>query len=142
MLDQLSKILILKYFNVGQSSILINNFLKILYIKNTGISFGLFDGMRIPIILFSLLIIGYMIYEFIKNNKSISLIGISLVISGAFGNLIDRVFRGYVVDFISFTLFKREMSVFNLADACITIGVILYIISIFMEGYYERNNNK
>ena len=112
------------------------------YIQNIGISFGILSGMRFFIIGFSILIIGYMIYEFIKENKKINLIAISLIISGALGNLIDRVFRGYVVDFISFTLFKKEMSIFNVADSFITIGVIIYIICLFMEGKYERNSSK
>ena len=140
--DQLSKLIILKFFDVNESLVLIKNFLKIYYIQNIGISFGIFSGMRIPIIVLSILIIGYMIYEFIKSEKRVSLISISLIISGAFGNLIDRVFRGYVVDFISFTLFKKEMSIFNLADTFITIGVFIYIISLFMEGKYERVNSK
>ena len=140
--DQLSKLLILKSFNVGESSILIKGFLKLYYIQNRGISFGMFGSMRILIIIFSLLIIGYMIYDFIKTNNKINILADSLIISGAFGNLIDRIFRGYVIDFISFTLFKREMSIFNVADSFITIGVILYIINILMEGKYERIKNK
>ena len=66
----------------------------------------------------------------------------SLIISGALGNLIDRVFRGYVVDFISFILFNKEMAIFNVADAFITIGVVILLIYIFKEGKYERSNNK
>ena len=75
------------------------------------------------------------------NNKVIS-ISLSLIISGALGNLIDRIFRGYVVDFISFTIFDKEMAIFNVADTFITFGVVLLLIYLFKEGKHERSNNK
>ena len=83
-----------------------------------------------------------MIYEFIKTNNKCGIISSSLIISGALGNLIDRLFRGYVVDFFSFTIFKKEMAIFNVADSFITIGVIIYIIVLFMEGKNERIKSK
>lgn len=141
--DQLSKIIVINNFELYDSVILINNFLKFYYLENTGASFGILNGYTLLIILISILMIIYLIKE-IKNHKesNLLLISSSLIISGAFGNLIDRIFRGYVIDFISFTLFNREMPVFNLADTFITIGVILYIIMIFMESSNERNNSK
>ena len=82
-----------------------------------------------------------MIYEFIKSDNKLHLISTILIISGAFGNLIDRIFRGYVVDFISFTFFGYEASIFNVADSFITIGVIFYIINIILEGKYGKDNS-
>jgi signal peptidase II len=66
-----------------------------------------------------------------------------LILSGAFGNLIDRVVRGYVVDFISFTIFGHKMAIFNVADICVVLGVILYIFLMFVEGRKndEENSN-
>ena len=141
--DQISKIIVINNFELYESVILINNFLKFYYLNNTGASFGILSGKTLLIILISILMIVYLIKE-IKNHKesNLLLISSSLIISGAFGNLIDRVFRGYVIDFISFTLFNREMPVFNLADTFITIGVILYIIMIIMESSNVRNNSK
>ena len=141
--DQISKIIVINNFKLYDSVILINNFLKFYYLKNTGASFGILSGKTLLIILISVVMIIYLIRE-IKNHKesNLLLVSSSLIISGAFGNLIDRVFRGYVIDFISFTLFNREMPVFNLADTFITIGVILYIIMIIMESSNERNNSK
>ena len=133
--------MIIKYLGNNDSLIIINNLLKFLYIKNTGISFGILTGKVYLIICLSVLIIGYMVYEFIKSTSRLHLISVVLIISGAFGNLIDRIFRGYVVDFISFTFFGYEASIFNVADSFITIGVILYIINILMEGKYERINS-
>jgi signal peptidase II len=142
--DQISKYIIASNFNLYEKMIIINNFLKLEYIQNTGISFGLFSGNGIIIIIASLLIIGFMIYDMSKNESNIHKICCTLILSGAIGNLIDRIFRGYVVDFISFTLFNHQMAVFNIADVCIVIGVLLYIFLMFVEGKKEngKNNSK
>jgi len=141
-IDQISKLLIINSLNLLESKIIIPNFLKFTYINNTGISFGLFGGKQIIIIIITLLIIAVMIYELIKNNNKLVIISSILILGGAFGNLIDRIFRGYVVDFVSFTLFNNEMAIFNLADTFITFGVIIYVISIILEGKNERNSSK
>ena len=112
-----------------------NNFLKFSYIRNTGASFGIFSGNTIFIIILSLIIIAYIIYELIKHsNNMLYKVTCILILGGAFGNLIDRLFRGYVVDFISFTLFNKEMAIFNVADIFVTFGVLLYIYIILIEG--------
>lgn len=141
--DQVSKLFITNYFEVGDSLTIINNFLKFLYIKNTGAAFGLFmDNIFILIIITNILLV-YLIIELKKNiNNKVFVISLSLIISGALGNLIDRIFRGYVVDFISFTLFNKEMAIFNIADIFITIGVTILLVRIFKEGKYERIKNK
>lgn len=141
--DQISKVLITNYFEVGDSLSIINNFFRFLYIKNTGAAFGIFMNSKAMLIIVTLMLLVYLIIELKKNinNKVIS-ISLSLIISGALGNLIDRIFRGYVVDFISFTIFNKEMAIFNVADAFITIGVVLLLIYLFKEGKHERSNNK
>lgn len=141
--DQISKTLITNYFEVGDSLTIINNFFRFLYIKNTGAAFGIFMNSKIMLIIVTLMLLVYLIIELKKNiNNRVISISLSLIISGALGNLIDRIFRGYVVDFISFTIFNKEMAIFNVADAFITIGVVLLLIYIFKEGKHERSNNK
>jgi len=141
--DQLTKILVINNLSVNESFIIISNFFKFCYIKNYGISFGIFSGKSIMIVLLTIIIIGYMIYENIKNESS-KLLNVStlLILGGAFGNLYDRIFRGYVVDYVSFTIFGNEMAIFNLADIFITFGVIIYIVCLFMEGNYGKNSSK
>ena len=143
LLDQITKLLVVKFFDVDDYLIIIKDFLKFYYIKNIGASFGIFGGKTIMLILITFLVILYIIYE-MKNNKNnkLSLFSCILILSGAFGNLIDRLFRGYVIDFISFTLLKKEMAIFNLADIYITFGVILYIYVILMEGNSYGNKSK
>ena len=141
--DQIVKYLIVRNFSIGEEKILIDNFLKFIYIRNTGAAFGILSGNIIFLIGISLLLIFYIIKEMKKNiNNNLSLLSFSLIIGGAVGNLIDRIFRGYVVDFISFTLFQREMSIFNIADMYITIGVILLIYIVLKEGKYERVSSR
>ena len=141
--DQIVKYLIVNNFNIGEEKILIDNFLKFIYIRNTGAAFGILSGNIIFLIGISLLLIFYIVKEMKKNiDNNLSLLSFSLILGGAVGNLIDRIFRGYVVDFISFTLFQREMSIFNIADMYITIGVILLIYIVLKEGKYERVSSR
>ena len=143
LLDQISKFIVVNNFSLGESLILIKNFLKFTYIRNTGISFGILSNQVFLIVVFTLMIIVFVIKELINNrNQKLIVVSSILILSGAFGNLIDRVFRGYVIDFISFTLFKREMAIFNIADIFITFGVLLYIYIIVMEGKNERISSR
>lgn len=134
LLDQLSKFFIVSNFKVYDEWIIIKDFFKFEYVQNTGISFGLFSGGRILIIIASLVVIGFMIYDLFHEESKIHYFSCMLILSGALGNLIDRVVRGYVVDFISFTFFGHKMAIFNIADICVVIGVILYILLMFVEG--------
>ena len=138
-IDQIIKYLVVSNISIGSKKIIIDNFLKFIYIRNTGAAFGILSGNIIFLIFITVLLIFYIVNEMKKNiNNNLSLLSFSLILSGALGNLIDRVVRGYVVDYISFTLFNREMSVFNLADTYITIGVILLIYIVIKEGKNER----
>lgn len=141
LLDQISKFFIVSNFNVYDKLVIIKNFFKFEYVQNTGISFGLFSGSVIVIILASILVIGYMIYDLLHNKNKIHKLSCILILSGALGNLIDRVFRGYVVDFISFTLFNHEMAIFNIADILVVFGIGLYIILMFVEGKSKDGEN-
>lgn len=130
-IDFISKLLVINLLK-DNTLIIIKNFLKFSYVKNYGAAFGILSGSVILLILLTIIFIYYIIKE-IKNNSSnkLSMYSYILILSGALGNLIDRIFRGYVVDFISFRIFGREMAVFNIADSFITIGAILLIISMF-----------
>ena len=114
-LDQISK-----FYFFGKS-IYIFKYFSITSTFNTGITFGIFKGYNILFIFIILLIIGFVIYLY-KKDKKYSL-AYGFILAGAFGNLIDRVFRGFVVDFIDF----RIWPIFNLADAFVTMGVLLLI---------------
>ena len=130
-LDQLTKFLIKQNFQLNQSIPIIKNILHLTYIINTGSAFGLFKGLNIFFILFSIIVIIVIFYylkKIIENEKAL-LFAIGLLLGGTIGNLIDRVFYGVVTDFIDF----RIWPVFNLADSAVSISVILLIVLLWKK---------
>lgn len=142
--DQLSKYLILKNFSIGESLNLLP-ILDIYLILNTGIAFSLFnDGGtfgRWILVFLVFLVCLYLVYilttEYLTNYESIALL---MILSGGIGNLIDRTFRGYVVDFINFYYESYSFYIFNFADTFITIGVIVYLLDIFVSKSKKNGN--
>lgn len=134
LLDQLTKIQIENNFFVGDTIEIISNFFHITYVQNRGIAFGVFQGKINAIsIATTIAIIGIIIY-FFKNFKKIEVIeriAYMVIISGAIGNMIDRIFRGYVVDMLDFRGIWQY--VFNLADVYINIGVALIFLDILLK---------
>ena len=124
-LDRLIKYIISNYMDLHQSIPLIQNILHLTYIQNTGAGFGILKGWNTVLIFISLMIIGLILFYFdrIIKEKHIH-IPIALIIGGAFGNLIDRIFLGYVIDFIDFRIWPA----FNIADSCITIGALWLVV--------------
>jgi len=124
-LDQITKHLSEVYIKVSEE-IRILGFLNFVNVRNTGAAFGLFKGLgNLFFIIISVIAIGVIIYLLWKGKDEF--IGLLLVLSGAVGNLIDRVFLDYVRDFIDFHIRGLHWPAFNLADSYLTIG-IAYII--------------
>lgn len=142
--DQLSKYLILKNFSIGESLNLLP-ILDIYLILNTGIAFSLFnDGGtfgRWILVFLVFLVCLYLVYilitEYLTKYESVALL---MILSGGIGNLIDRTFRGSVVDFINFYYESYSFYIFNFADTFITIGVIVYLLDIFVSKSKKNGN--
>ena len=130
-LDQLTKFLIKQNFQLNQSIPIIKNVLHLTYITNTGSAFGLFKGLNIFFILFSIIIIVAIFYftRKIKKNEKALQFSIGLLLGGTIGNLIDRLFYGSVIDFIDF----RIWPVFNVADSAVTISIVLLIVLLWKK---------
>lgn len=129
-IDQISKFLVV--FNKDDlPKTIIKNFLNITYCENRGIAFGLASGyVQLFAIITLVIIVAILIcvcINFKKINTFLS-VGIGMLISGGVGNLIDRLIRSYVVDFIDFGDFIN-FPVFNIADIFVVIGVIVIGIS-------------
>jgi len=126
--DQISKLWAVLYLKQIHTLPLIQNVLHLTYVENTGAAFGIFHNRQLFLISVSILfltgIAAYVIYR--KPTDRFFLLALTLVSSGAFGNLIDRVRLSYVVDFIDFRAIN--FAVFNLADSAVVIGVILLIV--------------
>lgn len=138
--DQLAKALLDHFLELNQSIHIIPSFFRITYVRNEGAAWSLFSGNQIFLIIMSLLAL-YVIYTYFIKDKSLNQLELwsyGFLLGGIFGNLIDRVLRGYVTDFLDFTIFNYQFPVFNIADICIVFGVFLTIISIW-KG--EKNGN-
>lgn len=123
-LDQITK-----YTLMGKNLTIIPNILNFTYTENTGVAFGIGANNIFLTIIVNIIVLGLIIDCIRKNQTDFKiLIPLILIFSGGVGNLIDRIFRGYVIDFIDIKLFNFPN--FNIADICITIGIIFLIIII------------
>lgn len=133
MLDRITKAFFSNLLSIGEFFPIIRNVIHITLVHNTGIAFGLFKNQGIvfiviPVIAVVLLI--FNIYYYRQNGEALSrtyIVAFSLILGGAIGNLIDRIFYGYVIDFIDFQIWP----VFNIADSAITIGAVIVAIKCF-----------
>lgn len=130
LLDQATKYLISKSMALSQSIPLIKNMLHITYVVNTGAGFGILKNMNTFLIWVTIIVIGILFYFYDSFSKDkLSQISLSLIVGGAFGNLLTRIFLGHVIDFIDF----RVWPVFNVADSAVTIGAVLLIFCLWKK---------
>lgn len=144
-LDLVSKHLIDKSLGtVGASKEIIHGFISFIYIHNSGAAWGIFSGRPVFLIIISIIVIALFIAFYVlrlrKFKDKISLwlsVSLGFIAGGCFGNLIDRIAFGYVRDFINFDF--MNFPVFNVADICLTVGIILlFIYFIFFYSKEEK----
>ena len=136
LLDRLAKVWALSSLKEKNGIIVIKDFFKLEYLENRGAAFGILQNKLILLALVTLLIISGMIYYIIKYKPKSKFLRISfaLIISGALGNLYDRLFYKYVVDFI--LIHYKEVyyfPTFNIADMLVVLGTLILAISIVKE---------
>lgn len=142
-LDQYTKWLVYSNLTIGEAWSpweWLMPYARFVYWKNTGVAFGLLQGMNtVFIVLASIVSLG-IIYYYQSIPKVVWLIRLALMLElgGAVGNLIDRIKVGYVIDFISLGNFP----VFNVADSCITVGVFILLIGVWVQERREKQQNK
>lgn len=132
-----------KFLLTQKNLTLIPNILNINYLQNEGVAFGIFDGDLMLIMVVTAVILGFLvklIIHYFNENKFVYATSLILVLSGGFSNLIDRMLRGFVVDYINITLFS--FPVFNIADMLITIGVIILFILIVRDLIIPERKRK
>ncbi len=140
-IDLITKIIVTNNVKLYKSIPVIKNFFNITFTKNKGAAFGMFENQTVLILLVSFLILGYLLYElFKKKNTKIVDMGLSLIIGGLLSNLSDRVFLGYVRDFLDFKIFGYNFAIFNLGDIAIVVGCLIFFIGTFLEGNNENNS--
>ena len=134
LLDQITKAIL-----SGKNLIIIPNILNLTYTENTGVAFGIGSNNLILIIISNIVVLG-IIMRFIKERKEqvnfSILFSLVLILSGGIGNLIDRIVKGYVIDFIDINLFNFPN--FNIADISICIGIISLIVILYKSILKEK----
>mgnify|MGYP001403361456 FL=1 len=148
-LDQATKLYIDSNMELHQSIQVIKNFFQITYIRNSGAAFGILSGFKSPwltlfFVLISVVAIGIIMFYYHKTpeNQRLTLVSFALIMSGAIGNFIDRVFYGEVIDFLYFHWYQHYWPAFNVADSCITIGVSLLLWNMFFpEAFLKTRDN-
>lgn len=139
LVDQVIKALIVsKLYN--SSVVLIPNILNLTYVENTGAAFGIGSSSTAMFIIVNIIVIGLIVYFIYSKKEELSktiLFALHLILAGGIGNLIDRIVRGFVVDYIDINpIFK--FPVFNLADICVTLGCIIVVIYLIINIIKER----
>ena len=140
--DVISKIFISNILILNKSITIIPNFFYLTYTHNYGGAWSIFDNSTLFITIVSFLIIIGIIYYLFKNKvtRKIEIVGYSLLLGGAIGNLIDRIIYGYVIDFLDFYILGYDFPIFNIADIGIVVGIIFLLISMILE--VNNNDNK
>ena len=130
--DQLLKSWVASSIVLGGSKQLIPGIIELTNLRNSGAAWSIFEGQQTfftIITIVAIIVIGYFIWQYRKN--ILMLIGLSLIMAGTIGNFIDRLRQGYDVDMFETTFIN--FPIFNIADMCLTIGVIWLIICILKE---------
>ena len=143
-IDQIAKLLVINLLTKTDSITIIKNFFYLTYINNDGAAFSILVGKRIFLILVAIIVIIMLIHYIKKNNiqNKLEIVSLALIIGGSLGNLMDRVVRGYVIDFLDFKIFNYNFPIFNLADTFIVIGVFLLLLKEIRKENNLDSRNK
>ena len=129
--DQISKTVVRNTMSLYESIPVIPEFFHLTYVTNDGMAFGINFPFGIYVFsAISIIFTGFLFWYLwsIKDDEIVVRTGVALILAGAIGNLIDRIFLGEVVDFLDFMIGDFHWYVFNLADSCVTVGLgfVLY----------------
>lgn len=139
-IDQIIKLIISNFLEINHGISIINDFFSLMYVRNYGAAFSIFNGNRLFLIIVSILSV-ILIYKFLLKDKKIGKLEsviYGVLLGGLFGNLLDRIILGYVIDYLSFKIFGYYFPVFNFADMCIVISTVFLILIV---GSEKNENN-
>ncbi|MGG1214789.1 signal peptidase II [Micromonospora provocatoris] len=145
-LDQWTKWLIVKNMEFGERISVWDPWFGILSHRNRGAAWGMLEGQMWLFSIVTIAVIGAIIYFYHKEAKGKPLfqVGLMLLLGGAVGNFIDRLFRGEVVDFVDvlIPIMNYDFPIFNIADAALTIAVVVLMIGLIAEDKKEKKQVK
>lgn len=144
-LDQLTKLWVVRVFDLYESWVIIPGFFNFTYLTNTGAAFGILAGhpawwrqlFFIGVALVALIAIFFLHKKIAAENRWYT-VSLALIAGGAVGNLIDRVRLGAVTDFLDVYYSNHHWPAFNLADSAITVGVGIFLVVNFLQTQKEK----
>lgn len=141
-LDQISKVLTTRYFELGEVKTIIPEILNFTYVQNEGAAFGILQGARVFFLIMTIIVFFGALYYIIKTHPQSRLEkwALAFMAGGAAGNFIDRLCFGYVRDFILVDFI--EFPVFNVADCLVCIGAGLYILYAFSDIFKKKEEKE
>ncbi len=138
--DQASKLWISRTIPLSISKKVIPGFFNITHIHNRGAVFGFLGQSRSPVVFYLLMLASLVafilvVYYFFRTppTEKLMVLSLSFILAGALGNLADRIFRGYVIDFLDFYVKKWHWPSFNVADACVSVGAVSLILLLIFK---------
>ncbi len=140
--DQITKALAQSFLKPIDSAEFIPFVIRFNYVENTGIAFGLFKDMNFLFIPLNIVVVAggfYYLIKYVKKNENFLRYSIIMLLSGAIGNIIDKIFRGFVVDFLEFEFIN--FPVFNVADIFVTSGAVLVAFAVLFQKENKNENN-
>lgn len=138
LLDQLTKYLVIKGIEFGESIKVIDKFFYLVHWRNKGAAWGIMQNGTIFFIIVTIIVSVFLVFYMYKNDNKILRFVLSMILGGAIGNLIDRVLRPEgVVDFLNFYIFSYSFPAFNVADSFITVGT--FILAVYILFIYKEN---
>lgn len=144
MVDQLTKWLVVTNMEIGERITVIESFFYLTSHRNSGAAWGILQGQMTFFYIITLIVVAFIIYyiqKFGKESKWLRL-ALALVLGGAIGNFIDRLFRQEVVDFFDVYFGTYDYPIFNIADSALVVGVILIFIYTLLDERNKRRSNQ
>lgn len=139
-LDQFTKRMIINNIGKGEMVTVIEKFFYLTNHENSGAAWGIFKGGRWIFISITIILIILIIYFIKKSNNKFQTISLAIILGGAVGNVIGRIYKGSVTDYLDFYIGNYNFPTFNIADSCVVIGTIL--LSIYILFIYKEKEKK
>lgn len=138
-IDQILKVLAIEYLKPVGSYPIIPDIFHLTYVENRGAAFGMMAGQKWFLIWVTAIVILAAVIAIMagKIKNTTVLFSVATIIGGGVGNLIDRVYRGYVVDYVHLKII--DFAVFNFADICVTVGTVILLIYLLFYELKHRN---
>lgn len=137
--DRITKFYIEEFLEIGESISVIDGLLSITRINNVGAAFGMLQGFNFLFIIAAIAVMGLFVYfysDIVKKNYL--MISSSLILGGTVGNMMDRLYFGYVIDYIDFSFWPA----FNISDMALTVGVVMLLVYLWKESRPKKKEKK